>query len=341
VQVLRSSHCALTVAIASAGSGRRRTPEDDVAVATLVQLLVDRGADVNAFGGEDHDLGSWGSMETITGKTPLCEAIEQRSVVALKILLAAGADPNQKSSRGLPEEFLRGTGLGQNRSIKLPVLGESVDAQICEILAAAREGRLPDTSDQMHNATAHEIPQLARAMAHGFAVKYQNMRKRFPRHSADVLIEALVLNDGHGDKAISWVLDNDPVLVLTLDVAARDEDTCNVDCIGMNGTKRISLVMKKGTTLENLHCTIAEQLALPSHQLRLLLPNGRLDEPSSTTLAAAFFARLASPQCVNQARSRHDRARRAHHPACGASCALAVPQRVAQPLATEHCIISL
>jgi len=65
--------------------------EDEVM--EVVQLLLDRNADVNKAGDESQDCESAG-MVVVTGKPPLCAAIQRGPPKLVKMLLDAKADPN-------------------------------------------------------------------------------------------------------------------------------------------------------------------------------------------------------------------------------------------------------
>jgi len=67
--------------------------EEDVC--KVVELLIEKGADVNAKGDETQDCESAG-CPTVHGKSPLCAAVQRGSPKLVKMLLDANADPNHQ-----------------------------------------------------------------------------------------------------------------------------------------------------------------------------------------------------------------------------------------------------
>merc|ERR1711953_1490842 len=66
----------------------------DTHIAEIVQMLIERGADVNATGEEDLALDSDEGFQTMKSKTPLCAAVQRRSPRLVRLLLDNGADQN-------------------------------------------------------------------------------------------------------------------------------------------------------------------------------------------------------------------------------------------------------
>ncbi len=64
-------------------------------VGELIQLLIDKQADVNATGEENQDCESAGAP-TVHGKSPLAAAVQRGSPTLVKMLLDARADPNHE-----------------------------------------------------------------------------------------------------------------------------------------------------------------------------------------------------------------------------------------------------
>jgi len=102
----KAAHPALTVAIQAglehcvhflrADSEKvRKFMSQEEEVAELVQLLIEKRADVNATGDETQDAESNGAP-TVHGKSPLAAAIQRGSPMLVKVLLDAKADPNHQ-----------------------------------------------------------------------------------------------------------------------------------------------------------------------------------------------------------------------------------------------------
>jgi len=105
----RCAHPALTAAIqagledaAYTGYNYKLDPErmrmfmsQEKEVGELIQLLIEKQADVNATGQEVQDCESAGAPE-VHGKSPLAAAIQRGSPMLVKMLLDAKADPNHK-----------------------------------------------------------------------------------------------------------------------------------------------------------------------------------------------------------------------------------------------------
>jgi len=72
---------------------------DEEELSELVQLMIEKRADVNAVGDETQDCESAG-CPCITGKTPLCAAVQRGSPLLVRMLLEAKADPNHHHTYG-------------------------------------------------------------------------------------------------------------------------------------------------------------------------------------------------------------------------------------------------
>lgn len=116
------AHPALTVAIQAGNAPggpetvaiRTSSMSKEKELCEIVELLIQRGADVNGTGEETEDCQS-GGAPTAHDKTPLCAAVERGSPTLVKILLDAGANPDHThrySGSAYTETDLHGLGNG-------------------------------------------------------------------------------------------------------------------------------------------------------------------------------------------------------------------------------------